>query len=140
MRLLDALSADARASVASLARLVGLSPPSVAERVRRLEESGVIEGYSARINPGALGLSLSAWLRIRPVPGQLRKVTAVIQSVPEITQCDRITGEDCFLALAHVRSVKDLERIVDQIIPFAMTTTSIVQSSPVAPRLPPLAE
>ena len=135
--ILRALAEDARISVTELARMVRLSAPSVAERVRRLEENGVIEGYSVKINAAALGLPLAAWLRIRPIPGQLQKVAGILQGLPEIVECDRITGEDCFIARAHVRSVADLERLIDAIIPYAMTNTSIIQSSPVERRLPP---
>jgi Lrp/AsnC family leucine-responsive transcriptional regulator len=137
-RLIEALNGDARLSVADLARLVGLSPPSVAERIRRLEEAGVIEGYTLKLDPSALGLALSAWLRIRPLPGELQTVADIVRSLPEIVQCDRITGEDCFLAKAHVSSVAELEKLIDKIIPHAMTNTSIIQSSPVVPRLPPI--
>ena len=137
-RILAALAADARISVADLARMVGMSPPSVSERIRRLEEAGVIQGYTVRIDPGALGLPIAAWLRVRPVPGQLKKVMEILQGLPEIIECDRITGEDCFIARASVRSVGELERLIDQIIPYAMTNTSIIQSSPVRRRLPPV--
>lgn len=137
-KLLDALVADARISIAELARLVGLSPPSVSERIKRLEEARVIEGYTVKIDPKALGLPLAAWLRIRPIPGQLHKVTEILQGLPNIVECDRITGEDCFIARAHIRSVEDLERLIDKINPYAMTNTSIVQSSPVERRLPPI--
>lgn len=136
IRILEALVDDARISVAELARAVGLSRPSVSERVKRLEEAGVIEGYTLRINPKALGLPLAVWLRIRPVPGQLHKVADILQKMPEIVECDRITGADCFLARAHVRSVDDLESLIDQVIPYAMTNTAIIQSSPVQQRLP----
>jgi len=135
MKLVEALVADARTSTADLARLVGLSPPSVAERVRRLEEAGVIEGYSARINPAALGLPIAAWLRIRPLPGELQRVAEILRGRPEIASCDRVTGEDCFVAKAHVRTIADLEVLIDAIIPYAMTNTSIIQSSPVEPRM-----
>lgn len=136
-RILDALAADGRISLADLAREVGLSSPSVSERLKRLEEAGVIEGYSVALNPAALGLPIAAWLRIRPIPGQLRKVADILRGLPEIVECDRITGEDCFIAKAHLRSVADLEKLIDQIIPYAMTNTSIIQSSPVKKRLPP---
>jgi Lrp/AsnC family transcriptional regulator, leucine-responsive regulatory protein len=139
-RLLAALVKEARTSMADLARLVGLSPPSVAERNRRLEEAGVIEGYTLTVNPKALGLPIAAWLRIRPVPGQLQKVAELVRTLPAIVECDRITGEDCFIARAHVASVEDLEKLIDQIIPYAMTNTSIIQSSPVKRRLPPIAQ
>jgi len=136
LKILRFLEKDARISTAELARAVGLSAPSVAERLRKLQESGVIEAYTVRINPAALGMKLSAWLRIRPVPGQLSVVADIIRDLPEIAQCDRVTGEDCFIALAHVGSVSELERVIDRIIPYAMTNTAIIQSSPVEPRSP----
>ena len=129
---------DARISIAELARQVGLSAPSVAERIKRLEDIGVIEGYSARINPQGLGRPLAAWLRIWPVPGQLHRVAEILERLPAIVECDRITGEDCFLAKAQVGSVGELERLIDKVMPYAMTNTSIVQSKPVGRRLPPI--
>ena len=136
--LIAALADDARISVAELARMVEMSAPSVAERLRRLEEAGVIQGYTVRIDPAALGRPLVAWLRVKPLPGKLEQVAEILRGLPEIVECDRITGEDCFLARAYVRSVGELERMIDRIIPYAATNTSIVQSSPVARRLPPL--
>jgi Lrp/AsnC family transcriptional regulator, leucine-responsive regulatory protein len=132
------LARDARATMADLARAVGLSPPSATERVRRLEEAGVIRGYAAVVDPAALGLSLAAYIRIRPLPGLLGKVAEVLLGLSAIVECDRVTGEDCFVAKAHVRSVAELEALIDEIIPYAMTNTSIIQSSPVRPRLPSL--
>jgi Lrp/AsnC family leucine-responsive transcriptional regulator len=136
LRILRLLAEDARTSVAEIARAVRMSAPSVSERIRRLQENGTIEGYTIRINPAAFGLPLAAWLRIRPVPGELARVTEIIKGIPEIVSCDRVTGEDCFIAKVNVRSVTDLETVIDRIIPYAMTNTAIVQSSPVAPRLP----
>jgi Lrp/AsnC family leucine-responsive transcriptional regulator len=136
MRILRILLDDARTSVADIARAVGMSAPSVSERMRRLEENGTIQGYAAQINPAALGLPLGAWLRVRPVPGELARVAGILKEIPEIATCDRVTGEDCFIARVQVRSVVDLERVIDRIIPYAMTNTSIVQSSPVPARLP----
>ena len=138
LRILGALAEDARISVAELARSVGLSAPSVSERIKRLEEVGVIGGYSAQIDPKALGLPIAAWLRIRPIPGQLPRVAELLRDLPDIVECDRVTGEDCFIARAHVPSVEALERLIDRIIPFATTNTSIIQSSPVQRRPPPI--
>jgi Lrp/AsnC family leucine-responsive transcriptional regulator len=135
-KLLAALVEDARISVAELARRVRLSPPSVSERLRRLEEAGVIEGFTVRVNPAALGLPIAAWLRVRPVPGEMKRVAGILQGLPEIVECDRVTGEDCFIARVHVKSMSHLEEVIDAVIPYAMTNTSIVQSSPVAKRLP----
>ena len=136
--LLRALSEDARATMADLARTVGLSPPSVTERVRRLEEAGVVQGYGARIDPAALCLTLAAYVRVRPMPGQLRKVTEVLVGLDQVVECDRVTGEDCPIAKVHVRSVGELEAVIDEIMPYAMTNTSLIQSSPVTRRPPPL--
>ncbi len=137
-RLLEALIGNCRVSTAELARLVGLSAPSVAERIRRLEEAGVIEGYTVKVNPEALGLPIAAWLRVRPIPGELKRVAEILTGLPEVVECDRVTGEDCFVARVHVQSVGHLEKLIDRVIPHAMTNTSIIQSSPVARRLPPL--
>lgn len=133
-RLLAELQSDARLSLAELGRRVGLSSPSVAERLQRLERDGVILGYHARIDPRALGFALSAVIRVRPLPGQLKRVASVAQAAPEVVECRRITGEDCYVMLAHVRSVEHLEELIDVFAAHGQTTTSIVQSSPVAPR------
>jgi Lrp/AsnC family leucine-responsive transcriptional regulator len=136
LALIEALVANARISTAALARRVGLSGPTVSERIRRLEDAGVIKGYAARIDPKALGLSIAAWIRIRPLPGELKRVTEFVGAMPEIVECDRITGEDCLIAKACVRTIGDLERLIDAINPCAMTNTSIIQSSPVQRRAP----
>lgn len=134
--ILNVLIENARVSIADLARRVGLSPPSVSERLKRLEEARVITGYSIAVDPAALGLPIAAWIRVRPLPGELTRVVTILQALPEIVECDRITGEDCFLAKAHLRSVEDLEALLDEVIPYATTNTSIIQSSPVPRRLP----
>jgi Lrp/AsnC family transcriptional regulator, leucine-responsive regulatory protein len=134
LQLLKELQADARLSLAELGRRVGLSSPAVAERLARLEQEEVILGYHARLNPRALGLPLTAVIRARPAPRQLSQVAEVARSSPEVVDCRRITGEDCFVMTAHVRSVEHLEEIIDRIAIYAQTTTSIVQSAPVAAR------
>src|SRR5262249_41827155 len=111
MRLLRALADDARITVTRLARTVGLSPPSVSERMKRLEEDGGSEGDAAKISPRALGFPVAAWLRVRPRPGQLQKVSEILQELPQIVECDRVTGEDCFIARAYAASVEDLQRL-----------------------------
>ena len=93
VRILNALVDDARTSIADLARSVGLSPPSVSERIKRLEEAGVIEGYTLTINPKALGLPIAAWLRIRPIPGQLQKVADILRGLRQIVECRIANGE-----------------------------------------------
>ena len=134
LRLLAELQADARLSLAELGRRVGLSSPAVAERVGRLERDGVIRGYHADVDPRALGFALSAVIRIRPAPRELRKVADVARDTPEIVQCDRVTGEDCYVMRAHVRDVEHLEEVIDRFAIYGQTTSSIVQSSPVPAR------
>jgi Lrp/AsnC family leucine-responsive transcriptional regulator len=134
LRLLGELQEDARLSVAELGRRVGLSAPAVAERLARLEQDGVIRGYHAELDPKALGYALSAVIRVRPMPGQLRRVAEVAVATPEVVDCRRITGEDCYVLTAHIRSVEHLEEVIDRFASHGQTTTSIVQSAPVAGR------
>src|ERR1700744_5835278 len=95
--LLGALQADAGLSCAALGRLVGLSPPAVAERVQRLEQAGVITGYHAELDPRAVGFALSAVIRVRPAPRELHQIARIAQTTPEVVECRRITGEDCYV-------------------------------------------
>jgi Lrp/AsnC family transcriptional regulator, leucine-responsive regulatory protein len=136
--LLKELEADARLSLAELGRRVGLSPPAVADRLERLEEAGVIRGYRAEIDPRALGYELAVVLRIRPAPRELKKVAELARRTPEIVECHRITGDDCYLMRAHVRDVEHMEEVIDRFAIYGQTTTSIVQSSPVPRRSVPL--
>jgi Lrp/AsnC family leucine-responsive transcriptional regulator len=133
-RLLAELQADARLSLAELGRRVGLTAPAVGERLQRLEESGVVRGYHAEVDPRALGYALSAVLRIRPASRQIPTVADLARRTAEVVECHRITGEDCFLMKLHVRDVEHLERVIDIFAQFGQTTTSIVQSSPVPGR------
>ena len=135
LTLLEELQDDARLSNAELGRRVGLSAPAVAERVARLQESGAITGFHAAVDPRALGLALTAILRIRPAPRQITTVADLARDTPEVVECHRMTGEDCFFMKLHVRDVEHLEEVIDRFAFFGQTTTSILQSSPV-PRRP----
>jgi len=135
LRLIGELQADARVSLAELGRRVGLSPPAVGERLQRLRDDGIITGYRTEVDPRALGFALSVVLRVRPAPRQLAKVGEVARESAEIVECHRITGEDCFFMKLHVRDVGHLEEVIDRFLPFGQTTTSIIQSSPVAARV-----
>jgi len=125
---------QARLTMAELGRRVGLSAPAVTERLQRLEQRGVIRGYHADVDPRALGLSLGAVVRIRPAPGQLQNVAEAAVATPEVVECHRITGEDCYIMRANVRDVEHLEEVIDRFAVLGQTTTSIVQSSPVPGR------
>jgi Lrp/AsnC family leucine-responsive transcriptional regulator len=134
LRLMAELASDARLSLAELGRRVGLSSPAVAERLSRLERDGVIAGYRTLVDPRALGYELAAVLRMRPAPRQIQKVAEVARATPEVVECHRVTGEDCFYMKLHVRSVEHLEEVIDCFTPYGQTTTSIIQSSPVPAR------
>src|SRR5919202_6759000 len=94
--LLAELQQDARTSLAELGRRVGLSPPAVADRLKRLADEGIVRGFRADVDPRALGYTLSAIVRVRPAPRQIAKVAKLAQETPEVVECHRITGEDCF--------------------------------------------
>ena len=137
-RLLDELQRDGRVAFAELGRRVGLSAPAVAERVGRLEREGVITGYRAEVDPRAIGYQLAAVVRVRPFARQIHKIPEIAAQTPEIVECERITGEDCYLLRLHVRAMDDLEPVLDRFTPFGQTTTSIVHSAPVPRRALPL--
>jgi len=139
-RILEALQADARLSMAELGRRVSLSPPAVADRVQRLERAGVITGYHAIVDPKAIGFPLAAVVRVRPASRQLHKIPEVAREIPEVVECYRITGEDCFFVKLHLRAMEDLEPILDRFVLYGQTTTSIVHSAPVGPRPLPIDE
>lgn len=136
VRLLGVLSADPRASAAELARRVGMSAPAVRERLARLEEAGVIRGYRLDIDPAAIGLPIAAWVRIRPGPGQLPKIAELAARIPQVSECHRISGEDCFLLKVHVPAIDALEAVLDQLLLYGQTHSSFVVSTPVPPRTP----
>jgi Lrp/AsnC family leucine-responsive transcriptional regulator len=126
--------------MAELGRRISLSPPAVAERVQRLERTGVITGYRATIDPKAIGYPIAAVVRVRPASRQLQKIPEVARATPEVVECYRITGEDCFFLKLHLRSIDDLEEILDRFVVYGQTTTSIIHSTPVANRPLPLVE
>jgi Lrp/AsnC family transcriptional regulator, leucine-responsive regulatory protein len=133
-QIIGELQTDARLSMAELGRRVGLSAPAVTERLQRLEADGVIRAYHADVDPQALGLSLTAVIRVRPAPGQLANVADLARETKEVVECNRVTGDDCYFMKAHVRDVTHLEEVIDRFVVLGQTTTSIVQSSPVPRR------
>ena len=137
-KILGELSSDGRVSIAELGRRVNLSSPAVAERVQRLERSGVITGYRAEIDPRALGYQLTAIVRIKPAAGRLPRIPELALEVPQVVECHRITGEDCFYLKVYLRSIDELSGLLDQFLVYGETTTSIVNSTPIPLRDPPL--
>ncbi len=139
-RLLRELATEPRITMSALARRVGMSAPAVTDRVQRLEQAGVITGYRAEISPAALGLPVTAFVRIRPTAGQLPKIAELAAATPEVSECHRISGEDCFLIKIHTGAIEDLEAILDRFLTYGQTTTSIVVSTPVPPRTLPITD
>jgi Lrp/AsnC family leucine-responsive transcriptional regulator len=138
VKILRLLRNDPRMALSELARAVGMSAPAVRERIQRLEEAGVIRGYRLELDPAALGYPIAAYLRVRPMPGQLAKIAQLAEQMPEIVECHRVTGEDCFVMKLHLQGLDRLDAVLDRFLAYGQTTTSLVQSSPVLPRALPL--
>jgi Lrp/AsnC family leucine-responsive transcriptional regulator len=138
LEMLRALQADPRLPISALARRIGMSAPAVRERLQRLEESGVISGYRLDVDPKALGLPVMAIVRLRPLPGQLQRIVELVRDTANVSECHRVTGEDCFIIKMHLDAIESLDSVLDRFLAHATTTTSIVQSSPVPLRSLPL--
>lgn len=134
--LLEALQENARLSYSELGRIAGLSAPAVGERVRRLEEAGVITGYHAVVDPRALGLSITAFIRLSTAGerGEGGRMHALVPELPEVVECYGITGTDSLILKVAVSSVPHLGRLIEQLSPFGQLNTSIILSTVVARR------
>lgn len=137
-RIVGILAGNARISLKELAAEVNLSSPSASERLKRLQERGVIRAFTVEVDPQALGYTLQAIVRITPRPGLFQQVQRMVEEIPQFSECDKVTGDDCFIARLHVRSIDQLDEIVDKIGEKAETHTVIVKSQPLKRRLPPL--
>lgn len=137
-QIIGILARNARISLKELAAEVKLSSPSASERLKRLEERGVIRAFTIELDPQALGYTLQAIVRIRPRPGQFQRVQQMVEEIPQFVECDKVTGDDCLIARLHVRAIDQLDEIVDRIGEKAETNTVIVKSQPLKRRLPPL--
>jgi Lrp/AsnC family transcriptional regulator, leucine-responsive regulatory protein len=137
--ILKLLAGNARLSLKELAASIPLSAPSTSERLRRLEERGVIRAFTVHIEPKLLGHVLQAIVRVRPLPGRLHVVQELIESTPEIVECDKVTGDDCFVARLFARSMEHLDELVERIAVEATTSTAIIKGQLIARRPPPIA-
>lgn len=137
-RIIEILHKDAKTPLKTLAAAVELSSPSTSERLRRLEDKGAIAGYTLRVDNTQLGYPLRAVVRINPMPGKLQVVQKLIEDTLEIVECDKVTGDDCFICKIYLKSIEQLDIILDRIAEHARTNSSIVKASPVKRRLPPL--
>jgi Lrp/AsnC family leucine-responsive transcriptional regulator len=137
-KIIGELTTDARVSFAELGRRVNLSSPAVTERVQRLEDSGVIKGYRADVDPRKIGYPLTAIVRIKPAPGLLSRIPELAATLTEVGECHRITGEDCFYVTVHLRSIDALSGVLDRFLVYGDTTTSLINATPVPRRDPPI--
>ncbi len=136
--LVRALAENARQPVSALAQLVGLSAPSVSERLRRLESSGLLRGYTVDLDLKTLGYRLQAIVRVKPLPGQLHWVQRLLEEEPAVIECDKVTGDDCYIVRIVLRDIEELDVILEGFSERAETNSAIVKASPVPRRLPPL--
>lgn len=127
-----------RMTFTQLAKQIGMSSPSVTERILKLKDAGAIKGYSVLVDPTAFGLVIAAHVRLRALPGELKRVEQMLIDTPEVVEADHVTGEDCFQAKVVVNNVQTLDSVVCRFAPFASVDTAIIQSSPVLRRLPKL--
>lgn len=134
-KLLDELQNDARTSYAELGRRVGLTTPAVIERVRKLEDAGIILGYRAEIDIAKIGLPITAFVRMSITGIDYSQIIETVESSDEVLECHRATGGDSFIMKVAVADVGHLQTIIDKLTPYGITTTSIVLSSPVKRRI-----
>jgi Lrp/AsnC family leucine-responsive transcriptional regulator len=138
-QIVEALVGNARVSLKDLSSRVRLSAPSVSERLRRLEERGVIRAFTVDVDPRALGYELQAIVRLRALPGKRPRLQEQVKEIAEIIECDKVTGEDCFVARLLIRTIEQLDLILDRLAENAETNTALINSHTVPRRLPPLA-
>jgi len=129
------LQVDARVSYAELGRRVGLTTPAVIERVRKLEDAGVIVGYRAEIDTAKVGLAITAFVRMSITGVDYSHIIEVAEQSNEVLECHRGTGGDSFIMKVAVSSVEHLQEVIDRLVPYGITTTTIVLSSPVKRRV-----
>ena len=134
-KILKEMQEDARTSYAELGRRVGLTTPAVIERVRKLEDAGVITGYRAEIDTSKVGLPIIAFIRMSISGVDYSHIIEVAQGSNEVLECHRGTGDDSFIMKIAVSSVEHLQEMIDRLTPYGITTTTIVLSSPVKRRV-----
>ena len=133
-KLLALLQRNGRATYTELARQVDLSVPAVTERVKRLEEAGVIEGYVARVNPAAAGYLVTTLIAITVPQPAKAKFLKLLETIPEVLECHHVTGADSYIMRLVAVSMADLERLIGRINLYGETRTSIVMSTPLRER------
>jgi Lrp/AsnC family transcriptional regulator, leucine-responsive regulatory protein len=128
-KLVDLLQADARASYAELGRKLRLSAPAVAERMKRLEDRGVVRAYRAEIDLSALGRGMHVYLRVVVAPKDYPRFKKAVAAMDDIFECHHVTGAESFVLRAAVDAVSSLEALIQKLTAYGPTTTSIILST-----------
>jgi len=136
--IIAALTEDGRMTIRELADKIGMSSPSVTERIHKLEDAGAIQGYTVLVDPKVFGLGIAAHVRMHARPGEVKRVAQMLFDAPEVVEADHVTGEDCFLAKVVVSDARELQAVVDRFAPYASADTAIILSNIVGRRLPKL--
>ena len=136
--IIAALVVNGRITVRELAEQIGMSSPSITERIHKLEDTGAIRGYTIVVDPTVFGLGIFAHVRVRAMSGEVKRVAQMLIDTPEVVEADHVTGEDCFLAKVIVSDLQELETVIGRFLPFSSTDTAIIQSTTVVKRLPKL--
>jgi Lrp/AsnC family transcriptional regulator, leucine-responsive regulatory protein len=137
-RILHELQTYGRLSFKELGRRINLSPPSVAERVRRLEDSGVITGYQAVVDPAQAGQPISAFVEMRCAPGKCLLMTSGAEDFPEVVEIHKLTGDHCSMLKVRATSIEHLEGLFDRLsrhgeLRSAMVLSTQYEGRPVEP-------
>lgn len=130
-KILEELQRNARITFADLGRKAGLSTPAVIERVRRLESQRIILGYHAHVDPAEIGLPVRAFVKITLAGDKLTRFAAQVKKIPEVLECHRVTGGESYVVQVAVRDMQHLEIVIDSLMPYVATNTSMVLASPV---------
>jgi Lrp/AsnC family leucine-responsive transcriptional regulator len=136
LKILRELDRSGRISYSELAAKIGMSSPSVTERIKRMENAGVIRSFTVEIDLGMLGYALEAIVRVKPRPGNLHIIKKMIIEETRFTTCDAVTGDDCFVCRLVFGAMEELDSILEPFHEKAETNTAIIKSSPVRHRLP----
>lgn len=135
-QILAELQENARISFTELGRRVGLTAPAVAERIRRMEDAGVIAGYRVELNREKIGQGLLAYIRVATDQNTCFHFGSIVErEFPEVLECHRVTGGDSYVVKIAVPSVRELESLLDRLRPYGQTVTSVVLSSPITYRV-----
>lgn len=133
-RLLEELQVNARLSVAELGRRIGLSPTATSERLKQMEEVGILRGYTVQIDQEALGLEVMAFIRMSCGGQNYHRLLEYVQTLEEVRECHHLTGGDDFLLKVTTTNMADLEALIEALLPYGNPVTSLVLSSPVEHR------